>query len=158
MSATTTRRAILAGAATLPALTVPALAVPATSGCTLPSDLIERLLRVRAWFLEIHAQESRHRAEVDKRFYEASGITRAEYFDMAADDPRREELNALNIKVSKQDDREEVDEYGQTEADRLCDERWDVAEAPCLTRHRQGCRTGRRGQTVAKLPELLRKL
>jgi hypothetical protein len=146
------------GAATLPALTVPALAVPATSGCTLPSDLIERFLRVRAWFLEKHAQESLHSAEVDRRFYEASGITRAEYFDMAADDPRREELNALNIKVSKQDDREEVDEYGQTEADRLCDERWDVAEAPCLTRHRQGCRTGRRGQTVAKLPELLRKL
>jgi hypothetical protein len=158
MSATTTRRAILAGAATLPALTVPALAVPATSGCTLPSDLIERFLRVRAWFLEKHAQESLHSAEVDRRVYEASGITRAEYFDMAADDPRREELNALNIKVSKQDDREEVDEYGQTEADRLCDERWDVAEAPCLTRHRQGCRTGRRGQTVAKLPELLRKL
>jgi hypothetical protein len=43
MSATSTRRTILAGAATLRALTVPALAVPATSGCTLPADLIERL-------------------------------------------------------------------------------------------------------------------
>ena len=66
MSATTTRRAILAGAATLPALTVPALAVPATSGCTLPSDLIERFLRVRAWFLEKHAQESLHSVPIDK--------------------------------------------------------------------------------------------
>jgi hypothetical protein len=80
MSATSSRRAILAGAATLPALTVPALAVSATvsSACTLPPDLIERFLRIRAWFLEIHAQESRRRAEIDKRFYEASGITRAE--------------------------------------------------------------------------------
>ena len=127
------RRSLVISAAVLPALSVPALTVSATvsSACTLPPDLIERFVRVRAWFLEIHARESQHSAEIDRRFYAASSVTRKQYRAMNYDDPRREELNTLHSKIIKETphDDEDVDEYGQTEADRLCDERWDVAKA-----------------------------
>jgi hypothetical protein len=127
------RRSLVISAAVLPALSVPALTVSATvsSACTLPPDLIERFVRVRAWFLEIHARESQHSAEIDRRFYAASSVTRKQYRAMNYDDPRREELNTLHGKIIKETphDDEDVDEYGQTEADRLCDERWNVAKA-----------------------------
>jgi hypothetical protein len=127
------RRSLVISAAVLPALTIPGCAAPATisSACTLPPDLIERFVRVRAWFLEEHAHESLHSAEVDRRFYAASGVTCKQYHAMNYDDPRREELNTLHSKIIKETlhDDEDVDEYSQTEADRLCGERWDVAEA-----------------------------
>ena len=67
------RRHLVTTAAALPALVMPAAAH--ASACTLPPDLIERFLRMRAWFMEDHARDSLESREFDKRFRAASGFT-----------------------------------------------------------------------------------
>jgi len=123
------RRTLVSSAAVLPALAMPAVAAP--SVCTLPHDLIERFVRFRAWHLEFSARKSLRSDEIDRRFYAASGITREQYHDMAGDDPRRKKLQAVLWKIIEEmpDDNDGKDEHGHTECDRLCDERWAVAEA-----------------------------
>jgi hypothetical protein len=71
------RRHLVTAAAALPALAVPAAAHAATA-CTLPPDLIERFLRMRAWYLEDNARWSVHLDEFNKRFEAATGVTRAQ--------------------------------------------------------------------------------
>jgi len=123
------RRTLVATAAALPALAMPTV-VHATA-CTLPPDLIERFLRMRAWFMEDHARWSLHSREFDKRFYAASGLTTADYRDVGYHDPRKKELEAIWDKVWFELHRESgrTNESVQAEADRLHDERWAVAEA-----------------------------
>jgi hypothetical protein len=78
------RRTLVASAAALPALAVPAL--PAPRQCrplrptTLPPDLIERFVRVRAWYLESDKREQLRRGEIGRRFYAATGVSTEQYF------------------------------------------------------------------------------
>lgn len=125
------RRAILARAASVPALTLPvaaASALPATStsACTLPPDLIERFVRMRAWYLDLRKRETLWSDEIDRRFYAATGITYEEWRDIDRDHPRWNELEAARKKIYA-----EVpgcDRY-KGECEELGDERWAVAEA-----------------------------
>jgi hypothetical protein len=77
----TTRRAILAGAASLPAVTIGAGAAlaAASEGCSFP-DLVGRLLdareRMSVWENETSPAMSE---EMDRRFFEETGITADEY-------------------------------------------------------------------------------
>jgi len=120
------RRTLVTSAAALPALAAPAAASPS---CTLPPDLIERFVRVRAWYLENDARESQRSGEIDRQFYAATGVPCKQYHDMDHDDPRREELSAVFTKILKEMQDDDVEEDEQSEADRLCHERWSVAEA-----------------------------
>jgi hypothetical protein len=123
------RRHLVTTAAALPALAMPAAAH--ATACTLPPDLIERFLRMRAWYLEDHARDTLQSREFDKRFEAASGLTTDEYRDIRRGNPRYEELEAVFDKVSD----ELQHESGRTikteedETERLCDERWAVAKA-----------------------------
>ncbi|WP_088518355.1 hypothetical protein [Rhodoplanes sp. JGI PP 4-B12] len=108
-------------------LAAPAAAAPS---CTLPPDLIERFVRFRAWHLEFSARESLWSDEFDRRFYAASGVTDEQYRDLDHNDPRRQALGVARDKIyAEMPDNDEKDEHGQTECDRLSDERWAVAEA-----------------------------
>jgi hypothetical protein len=124
------RRTLVASAATLSALAVPgvASAAPARAAeasTTLPPELIERFVRVRAWYLDYVQRETIWSDEVDRRFYAATGLTSDQLRDLGRADPRRKELEAVEKKVYA-----EVPPYGdETECDLLCDERWDVARA-----------------------------
>jgi len=120
------RRAILAGTAAVPALALPAAATPATSAsaCTLSPALIERFVRVRAWYLRSREAEILWSDEIDRRFYAATGFT---WDDVNHGHPRFEELEAARRKVYA-----EVPtpcELDDTETNLLGDERWRVAEA-----------------------------
>jgi hypothetical protein len=124
------RRATLAGAASVPALALPAFASTATatataaSACTLPPDLIERFVRVRAWYLGSRQAEILWSDEIDRRFYAATGFA---WDDVNRRHPRFEELEAAREKIYA-----EVPapcELDETESNLLADERWRVAEA-----------------------------
>ena len=122
------RRAILAGAASVPALALPAApsAAASTPACTLPPDLIERFVRMRAWYLDSRKRETLWGDEVDRRFYAATGLTDEEWRDIDRDHPRWNELRAARDKIYA-----EVpgsDRY-EGECEELGDERWAVAEA-----------------------------
>ena len=123
MTTTTSRRAILAGAATLPVASLPALAGSAAT--TLPADLIERFVRVRAWYLDNDKRYVLRSNEIDRRLYAATGLTSDQMRDLNYDDPRRRELDTVHKKIW-------VEVGGDDEAaecDELHAERWDVAEA-----------------------------
>lgn len=128
MTSTTSRRAILAGAAMLPVASLPALAgaSPVQAATTLPPDLIERFLRVRAWYLDNYKRGELHSAEVGRRFYAATGLTSDQWRDIGYDDPRRRELDAIHKKIYH-----EVPVAYDEEAEgvELGDERWSVAKA-----------------------------
>jgi hypothetical protein len=124
------RRHLVTTAAALPALAMPA-AAHASSACTLPPNLIERFLRMRAWFMEDHARYSVWSREFDKRFYAASGVTTDEYRDMEYHGPRSKELRPTWDKVRSELQHESgrAHETEEAEATALGDERWAVAEA-----------------------------
>src|ERR1700730_15953212 len=124
------RRHLVTTAAALPALAMPA-AAHASSACTLPPALIERFLRMRAWYLDDHARYCLEKNERDKRFYAASGLTTDEYRDMEYGDPRKKELGSLWDKVSGEFRRENgrTNEVEEVEETALGDERRGVAEA-----------------------------
>jgi hypothetical protein len=124
MTTITSRRAILAGAASVPALALPALASTATSAsvCTLPPDLIERFVRVRAWYLGSRQAEILWSDEIHRRFYATTGFI---WDNVNHDHPRWEELSAVHTKVCA----EVPCEDDEAETALLCDERWCVAEA-----------------------------
>jgi len=117
------------------AAALPALAIPATAhatACTLPPDLIERFLSMRAWFVEDHARWSLQQREHDKRFEAATGgVTMDQWRDMKYDDPRKKELEATWDKVSFELHSESgrTNEFVEAEVNALHDERWAVAEA-----------------------------
>jgi hypothetical protein len=121
------RRAILAGAASVPALALPAAVastLPATSisACTLPPDLVERFVRVRASYLDSRKRENLWRDEVDRRFLAATGV---QWDDVDCDHPRWKKLQRAHSKICS-----EVPEYeSDAETDARGDERWSVAEA-----------------------------
>jgi len=130
MSTTSTlsRRTLVASAAALPALAVPTVvsAVPArAASTTLPPDLIERFVRVRAWYLDYCKQEKLEGDEIDRRFYAATGLTEEQWEDLDRDHPRWEEFDAVRSKTI----REVLTEESETECEQLCDERWRAAEA-----------------------------
>jgi hypothetical protein len=119
------RRSLVASAAALPALAVPALAASvADTSTTLPPDLIERFVRLRAWHVENSERYRRLSEEIDRRFYSATGITFDEWRDIMFDDPRRKKLDAVHSKIWA-----EVAPDADEEADELHDERWGVADA-----------------------------
>ena len=112
----------------------PALAVPVAahaSACTLPPELIERFLRMRAWFAEVETRRSIRSREHDKRFYAASGVTIDEYRDIKYGHPRREELDPIWSKTWNEAKSESgpSDESEDVETNALTEERWAVAEA-----------------------------
>jgi hypothetical protein len=123
------RRHLVTTAAALPALALPAAAH--ATACTLPPDLIDRFLSMRAWFLEDHVRYSVRSREFDKRFEAAAGITTDEYRDMEYHGLRRKELEPTWDKVSDELRRESgrTNESEEAEVTRLGDERWAVAEA-----------------------------
>lgn len=114
--------AAIATAAALPASAANAISA---SACTLPPELIERFVRMRAWYLEDHKQWRLRREEIDKRFYATTGITFDEYRDLEYEDPRRKELSAVHHKLCDDISSSVSDE----ETERLGDERWSVVEA-----------------------------
>lgn len=132
----TIARTLVTTAAALPALAVPALASAATSAsaCTLPADLIERLVRVRAWYLDCRRREEEERAEVDRRFHAATGLTHEQWRDFETeccragdyDNPRRKELEAVRHKIYADFPMFAEDD---PESNALYDERWAVADA-----------------------------
>jgi hypothetical protein len=123
------RRTLVASAAALPALAVPAIAsaAPARAGAstTLPPELIERFVRLRAWYLAFSERGMLHDEEIDRRFYAATGVTSEQYFDMKYGHPGKKELGAVRTKIHK----EVPGEDDEDECSELCDERWDVARA-----------------------------
>jgi hypothetical protein len=123
------RRHLVTTAAALPALALPTVAH--ASACTLPPDLIERFLRMRAWYVADNARWSLQRDERDKRFEAATGVTKDQYRDMGYDDPRHEELAAVSDKIWDEVQHESGRTVETEEADTtaLGDERWAVAEA-----------------------------
>jgi hypothetical protein len=122
------RRHLVTAAAALPALALPAAAH--ASACTLSPDLIERFLRMRAWFLDDHARYWLERNECDKRFEAATGVTAGKYFDMNHGDQGHEELQAVRFKIREELQREsgQTSESEEAECTALGDERWAVAE------------------------------
>jgi hypothetical protein len=119
------RRAILAGASAS-VLPAGALAATSTSACTLPPDLIERFVRMRAWYLDSRKRETLWGDEVDRRFYAATGLTDEEWCDIDRDHPRWNELRAARDKIYAEVPG--IDRY-EGECEELGDERWAVAEA-----------------------------
>jgi hypothetical protein len=132
MSTTSTlsRRTLVASAAALPALAVPVVAgaapMPAVGPITLPPDLIERFVRVREWYLDYNRREKLWSAEVDRRLFAATGVTREQYHSMNYKQRRANELNEAHSRAC---DEVQLEEKCETECDDLGDERWDVAKA-----------------------------
>ena len=77
MATTTSRRTLLVGASMLPVASLPALAgsAPAQAATTLPPDLIDRFVRVRAWYLDNYKRAELLSDEIDRRFYAVTGLT-----------------------------------------------------------------------------------
>jgi hypothetical protein len=98
-------------------------AVTTASACTFPPDLIERFVRMRAWYLDYRQREILWSDEIDRRFYEATG---EHWRAINYDHPRHDELLAVHDKVYAEVPCFENDE---TECDRLTEERWNVAKA-----------------------------
>jgi hypothetical protein len=99
-TSTLLRRTLVASAAALPALAVPAAAgTSPTAPTTLPPDLIERFVRVRAWYIDYRRREEAHSDEVDRRFYAATGVTKEQYREMNYGHPRRKELDPIHTKI-----------------------------------------------------------
>jgi hypothetical protein len=102
------RRTLVASAAALPAIAIPAVA--ATSACTLPPDLVERFLRARAWHLKDHVREIRERAQFEKKFFAASGVTDDEFWEFAKSDPAHfNELMEVHNRVCREGSDEATD-------------------------------------------------
>jgi hypothetical protein len=123
-TSTLPRRTLVAGAAASPALAVPAVAgaAPAT---TLPPELIERFVRVRAWYLDYHRREQAENDEIERRFYAATGLAEGQCSDLDRGDPRRKKYDAVHTKII----REVLTKDSEAECEQLSDERWAVAEA-----------------------------
>jgi len=123
------RRHLVTTAAALPVLALPAAAHASAS--TLPPDLIERFLSMRARYLADHARDSLQSREFDKRFKAATGVTADEYRDMEYHDPRSKELRPTWDKVwdELRCESGRTNESEEAEASALGDERWAVAEA-----------------------------
>ena len=123
------RRTLVAGTATLPALTIPAVAattVASASACTLPPELVERFIRVRAWYLEYSERWQQSSDEIKRRFQAATGLTTDQRREIDYADPRRKELDKVWNEIYKAvEDGEDSD----AECDELSHERWGVAEA-----------------------------
>jgi hypothetical protein len=127
MSTNLSRRAILAGAASVPALpAAAALSATSTSACTLPPDLVERFVRLRAWYLDFEKQEKAWGDETDRRFFAVTGVTTEEWRDLDRDHARWSELDAAYDKILAEVP--DIDRY-EGECEELGDERWAVAEA-----------------------------
>lgn len=127
MATTTSRRTLLVGASILPVASLPVLAnsAPAQAATTLPPDLIDRFVRVRAWYLDNYKRAELLSDEIDRRFYAVTGLTRDQRREIGYDDPRRRELAAVHKKIWVElggDDEED-------ECEKLGEERWAVAEA-----------------------------
>ena len=127
MSSLSRRHLVTAAAAALPALALPTVAH--ATACTLPPDLIERFVRMRAWYLDNNARESLRLREHDKRFYAVSGLTKDQYRDIRRGDPRYEEIEGVWQKVYDEILRESggTNESEEAEISALHDERWAVA-------------------------------
>ena len=126
------RRHLVTTAAALPALALPTVAH--ATACTLPPDLIERFLRMRAWYVADNARYTLQSREHDKRFEAATGVTKDEYRDLNYDNPRRKELEPVWSKIWNEIHREsgrtdDHNDFEEEETERLSDERWAVAGA-----------------------------
>ncbi len=127
MSKLSRRSLVASAAAALPALSVPAIAAAASaSTATLPPDLVERFVRVRAWYLDYRKREKLRSDEIDGRFYAATGFTSDQWRDADRLHPSWKELNAAYEKAYAETPSYEEDD---DECDRLGNERWNVAEA-----------------------------
>jgi hypothetical protein len=93
--------------------------------------VIERFLRMRAWFVEDHARYSLQKHEFEKRFEAASGVTADEYRDMEYHGPRSKELRPTwdNVRSELLHESGRTNESEEAEAEALGAERWAVAEA-----------------------------
>jgi hypothetical protein len=121
------RRSIVTSAASLPALAVPAVAgavTPASTTCTLPPDLIERVVRVRARYLEYDRQCTAQFDEINGHFHAATDFTTDQWRSMGYGDPRIRELGAVHRKICAEISSDELD----AEGDALSDERSSVVE------------------------------
>jgi hypothetical protein len=58
-----------------------------------------RFVRVRAWYVDYSGREKRWSAEVDRRFYAATGVTNEQYREMNYGHPRRKELDPIHTKT-----------------------------------------------------------
>jgi hypothetical protein len=122
------RRTLVASAAAVPALAVSAAAVagPTPAGpTTLPPELIERFVRVRAWYLDNHKRYLAWSDEVDRRLYAATGVSREQYLDMDYKQRRANGLGDVHSRLCNEVPHEE----SEGECEQLGDERWAVAEA-----------------------------
>jgi len=139
LSENLSRRAVVRGAAAVPAVAaLPALAVPAAvvpadastavpaSACTLPPDLIERFVRLRAWYVDYREREELWSNEIDRRFHATTGLTDDQWRASHHDDPRWEELVAVREKILAEVPSSDIRE---SESDELCEERWNVTRA-----------------------------
>jgi hypothetical protein len=131
------RRAVLAGAAAVPALpsiaaalVSPAGAVPVADDVSFP-DLVARFVLLRERMRAYDAKEKAHDEKLDKLFREATGLSIEEYFDLDRSDPRRKRLSAVHSKIIKENpDDDPVDANGSSiELDEICDEKWPLVEA-----------------------------
>jgi len=123
------RRTLVASAAALPALAVPAVASAAPAQAaptTLPPELIERFVRLRAWYLDYDRREKLWSAEVGRRFYAATGVTNEQYHNMTYNEGRENGLNEAHERACNEG---QFAEKYETECEDLGDERWAVAEA-----------------------------
>jgi hypothetical protein len=126
------RRKLVTTAATLPALAVPAVAAaaPASTGvsataCTLPARLAERVLHLRAWYLDYRKRCEQASDEADRRFEAATGVTHYEWAHITREDSRRDELRSV---LSKIYDDFPILQDDEPEGDQLWQDRWDLAE------------------------------
>jgi hypothetical protein len=103
------------------ATTVPAIA----TSCTLPPDLVNRFVRMRAWYLDYRRRERKQDDEIAGRFYAGAGITEGQLWEMGHDDPRRKPLDDLHSQIIAD---VFAKEGVEDETNRLGDERWGVAE------------------------------
>lgn len=116
---------IVSAAALATAAALPAANANAASVCTLPPDLIERFVRMRALFLDDRKRDELRRAEIDTRFRAATGVSLEEYYELEYNGPRRKELNVVHNKIWE----EVPGSLSDEEVGRLGDERWSVVEA-----------------------------
>jgi hypothetical protein len=81
---------LVSAASIASASAVPASAAGAST--TLPPDLIERFVSVRAWYLDYHRREQAFSGEVDRQFYAATGVTAEQYHEMNYETEARERI------------------------------------------------------------------
>lgn len=126
---TLSRRSLVTSAAALPAMAVPAaVAGPASvaPACTLPPELIDRFVPMRALYLDRCKRDEVAHAEIDRRFYAATGVTSEQRRELDYDHPRRRELDAIRSKIYEDFPMFADDD---PEANWIGGDRWNVAEA-----------------------------